>query len=127
MLLAAGQAHAALADHGVEARSEQLDRGQQLRNARRFVHSIRFAVLCAEENIVPDRAEKKKNILRHIADGVFQATARQLLDIYAVDEDRPILGLVKPQEQIHQRALAGSGLADDRANCSSGYLQIDIF
>ena len=46
--------------------------------------------------------------------------------IHAIDEDSPVVGLIHPAQQLHQRALAGPVFADDGDHRAGLQLQIDV-
>ena len=60
-----------------------------------------------------DRAVQQRRVLRHHADRRAQALLRHVRDVLAVDRDAARLGVVQPQQQVHERRLAGAGAADE--------------
>src|SRR5712691_444148 len=45
---------------------------------------------------------------------------------YALDEGRPIVGLVQAGEDVHQRALAGAVLPEQRVDLAVAQVEIDM-
>src|SRR6516162_5820518 len=70
-------------------------------------------------DIFADRGPKKEYILADICNLSAQRAARNGRNILTVDENRPPLGLMEPQDQIEHGRLAPAGRADKR-RCAAG-------
>ena len=113
-----GQPDAALADNRLKLIAEGLDGRQQLRDPRRFPGLFAIDVVNTEQNIVVDRSGKKKDVLRDQADGGLHFGNRYPLDIDTIDKNSSVGWLEKPEQQIHQRALAGTRLTHNTADAT---------
>src|SRR5690606_41443306 len=60
------------------------------------------------------RALEQPGVLEDHADVAPQLVPRHLGDVLAVDEDPAAVELVEAHDQVHERRLAGAGVAHDR-------------
>ena len=111
LALAAGQFHAAVADHGRQPFRQGLDEIAARRD-RRAQHLVVGRLRPAVADVLQDRAMKQRNVLRHHGDRCAQAFLRDPRDILAVDHDAALLHIVEPLQQREQRRFAAAGLAD---------------
>ena len=61
-----------------------------------------------------ERLAEEERLLRHEPDRAAQLGERQPPDVDAVEQHRAAVGVVGPDQQVHQRGLARAGGADDR-------------
>ncbi len=117
MTLAAGELHAALADHGLKTqaalavvqRFDELVRAGLVRGAPEvFFGGVGLAVT----QVVPDGAVQQRGVLSDHADIRAQAFLADLGDVLPVDEDAAALQVIEAQQQIDQRGLAGARRPD---------------
>src|SRR5690242_16435 len=66
----------------------------------------------AEQDVVADRAMQQGRILRHHTDAAAQAFLADIPDVLAADKDTAALDIVKTEQQVDERRLAGAGAAD---------------
>jgi hypothetical protein len=76
-------------------------------------------------DVVPDGSREEEDILLHDADLVAQGTQRQILDVDAVDSDRPFRGFVKAGKEVAQGRFPGAAWTDESDCFASADLQID--
>ena len=126
LLFARGQAVAALADVAVPALFE-LGRDLIGRNGpRRCLDLGVRGVQTAVADVLADRAGEQVRILQHIADVRVQPQLAALAVVPAVDEDLAGGRLKKAAGEVHKRALARAGLADDGDGRSGGDFQREV-
>src|SRR6185503_6722790 len=73
-----------------------------------------------------NRAVQQRRVLRHHADRRAQALLRHVRDVLAVDRDAAGLRLVQPEQQVHERRLAGSGTPDEAYTLARANRQIEV-
>ena len=117
LLLAARERDAALADDGVVAVREGVEVGGDAGDLRgpaddRVDGGI-VGDVEAEGDVVADRGREQERILRHEADGAAQLGERQRADVAAVEQHGAVADVEQARQQLHERALAGAGAADD--------------
>ena len=113
LLLAAGQAAAALGNRHVVAQrmagDEALDAGKPRRREDFFVGGLRLA----ERDVVAQLAEEQVGVLQHKANAGAQIGRVVLADVDAVDQDAALLRLIEAEQQAADRRLARADAADD--------------
>ncbi len=117
---------AELQDLGVVAVRQPLDEPVQADRPRGCHDRLLRGRGCAEADVVGDRARKQERILR---DQRHLRTQRALLhraDVDAVDQHLPAGDVVEAGDQVGDRRLAGSGLADQRHRLSRLDGQVDV-
>ena len=75
-------------------------------------------------DVVGDSAEKQERFLQHQADIAPVVGHRQRADIHAVEQNRAFAEVVKAADQVHQRALAGTAVADQADHLARRDVQI---
>ena len=76
---------------------------------RRLHHFIPRGILPAVSDIFIDRAGKKINVLLYHTDILPQALNRIPMDIFPVQQNLPLVNIIKPGNQIAQRRLSATG------------------
>ncbi len=123
--------HGELAHRGA-GRDRALDAelGQQL--GRRLLHravvderSPRW--LAAEKDVLGDRplGEEVELLVDDAHPPLLRLAGVAEADLFAVEEDRPRVGLIGADEDLHQGALAGAVLADDGMDLTGHDVEID--
>ena len=124
LLLAAGERHAALADHGVIALREAGNvpvhaggdgGGADLRVAR-----------AADADVLLHRAGEQERLLQHNADVLAHIARGHIGNIHAADGDSALRGRVQAAEQKQQAALAGAGAAENAEALPGGHGEADV-
>jgi len=84
--------------------------------------------LCAEDDVLEDgEVVGEHEVLEHHADTGLDGLDRALqCGLRAVDRDRALVGLLHPVEDLHQRRLAGTVLADDGVNRAPADAEGDV-
>ena len=67
----------------------------------------------AEGDVVENGVVEQDRILVHIAHQGAEVLDPQVLDILSVDGDAAAVGVVEAGDEVHERGLAGAGLAHD--------------
>ena len=114
LLLAAREAHAALAEIGVVAfrlRTEELVR---FGGARGGVHLLDARLGLAEAQVVERARAEDHGVLRYERDRAAQLAERRRAQVGAVQRDAAGLRIVETQQQLEHGALAGAARADER-------------
>ena len=106
LFLAAGQAHAALADFGLVAIGKALDHLVNLRHLAGVHRLLKRRVRVGDDEVVVDGAREQDGFLRHHAEVMAQFVGAQVADVVAVDLDLPAGGQVEPLQQLGEGALA---------------------
>ena len=107
LALPARERGAALTDHGVVAVFQLTDEFVRVRGARRGLDLLRGGPGFPVRDVLADRGAEQDRLLQHQADVAPQRGPAVLPDVAAVDQDRAPLRLVQPQDQAHDRGLAG--------------------
>ena len=84
--------------------------------------------LFAEDDVLGDGQDRDQHevLVDHAdpaGDGVRRAGQG---DLFAVEQDRPLIGLGQPVEDVHERGLAGAVLAEQRVDLAGPDLEIDV-
>src|SRR5471032_2345291 len=112
LALAAGQALSALTDHRVVGLRQAQDEFVRVRGARGgddlFARRFRFAV----GDVLGDGAEEQEGLLQHEADVAAVVRHGEGADVDAVEHDGAFGDVVEAADQVDQRALAGTRVAD---------------
>src|SRR6266566_1030102 len=96
LLLATGDIHAALGDHGIKLVLHFLDEFARLRDLSRVPH-LRFrSIFLAKADILRDRTREEHGLLWHKTDFRAQMLLRHLADIEAVNQDATNVDLPAP-------------------------------
>ncbi|KAH0442305.1 P-loop containing nucleoside triphosphate hydrolase protein, partial [Aureobasidium melanogenum] len=120
------QAHATFADAGVVMIRQPLDELVQLCGTR-GAHDIRTRGGGPPvRNVVGNRLVEQHGVLRHDADGFAQALLRHLAQILAVDPDGATVGLIEPEQELHNGRLARPAAADHGQRLARIGMEIDI-
>ena len=75
--------------------------------------------------ILGNGAKNRKGSLQHQADIAAVFRHRQRADVHAIDANRPFRHIVKPADQVHQRALARAGMPDQANHLAGLNIQAD--
>ena len=113
LALTARQAHAALAQKGVvviRQRHDELVRKRRMRCRSDFIVA---GVGAAVADVLERAGREHHRVLRHDADAPPQRLQVHLVGGHAVERDAAGLRVVKAQQQLKHRALAGTAGADD--------------
>ena len=112
--LAARQLDAALADQGLVAVRQVGNEAMGMGEAR-GAHDLGVARLRPRiSDVLGQRAVEQHRLLRHQRNRPAQARLRHAGDVLAVDRDATAVEVVKPLQQLDQRALAAARAADQR-------------
>jgi hypothetical protein len=125
LALSAGQLHAALADHGVEAVRQRVG---ELRDVRRLGRAADLGVggvRPGERDVLPQRAVEHRRVLRHVRDQAAQVGLAQPADVLAADQDPAGVDVRHPQQQPGERGLAAAGPADEADLRPAGHGQVE--
>src|SRR5574343_372058 len=126
LALAAGQALAAFADQRVvavrQAQDELVGVGGAGSGDNFLARCVRFAV----GDVVGDGAEEQERLLQHKADVLTELGNRHGADIDAVDQHLAFGDIVETADQVDQRRLAGTGVADQTDHFARLDDQVDI-
>ena len=126
LLLAAGYVRSALFDPGVVFVGEILDKGIRLRQPAGLLDFLVRGVFIAPAQVVPDRAAEQFVLLQHHGHPVAQGCQVVFFCVHAADPHGALRGVVQPRNQLHQRALAAAGAAQDADDGAGGNMQVDI-
>src|SRR5260370_27628336 len=111
LLLATGDIHAALSDHGIKLVLHILDEFARLRDLSRVPH-LRFRnILLAKADILCDRAREEHGLLWHKSNFRAQMLLRHLADIDAVKQNAATVDIVKARAKADERRFARSAAA----------------
>mmetsp|Transcript_115313 Transcript_115313/g.333122 ORF Transcript_115313/g.333122 Transcript_115313/m.333122 type:complete len:389 (+) Transcript_115313:239-1405(+) len=129
LLLPAAKPHPALADHRAIAFVQVSDELVGVRGARRrddllVGHQV---VLKAIREVLADWAAEDLRLLLHDAHPLLVAPQVVVGERPVVDEDDAGLGVVKSEQQAHERALAGAASADHRDRAAAGDGEVQAF
>ena len=113
LLFAGGEAVAALAHVAVPALFQLGHHGIGRHRPGGGLHFLVGGVQTAVADVLPHGAGEQVGVLQHIADVGVQPQLAPLPVIHPVDEDLSPGGFKEPAGQIHQGALARTGLAHD--------------
>ena len=128
LLLAAGEAEAALADDGVVALRQRGDQLVDLRGAGGVLDLRVGRVGAREAQVLADRRVEQVGLLGDDADRRRRATRRSASRTSMPSIARaPLLGLVQARDEVAERRLARAGLADDRdLRCRRLDVEVDV-
>ena len=108
LALAAGEPDAAFPDHGLVARRQDGDEVVGVGEAAGFLHLVFGRVGLAELEVVLDGAVKEVGVLVDDRDLPAEIVCRHGPDVAAADRDGALLRVPEPQQQAHDRGLAGA-------------------
>ena len=111
--LAAGQARAALADHGLVAVGQRGDEAVGVGGARGGDQLGFRGVRAAETQVVLDGAVEQVGVLRDDRNHLAQRVGIERAQVAPADADRAPLRVVQPQQQAHDRGFPRSAGSDD--------------
>src|SRR5207237_7211376 len=114
LLLAAGEAVAALADDGVVALGQRRDHLVDPGGPGRSLDLLVARVGLREAEVLANALVEEIRLLRDDADEVAQRREAQVADVDAVDRDAAARNVVQPGSEIAEGRLAGPGLAHER-------------
>ncbi len=113
LALAARQLHAALAHRRAVALRQAADELVRLGRLR-GAHDVGLRDIAQSiPDVLGHRAVGQEAVLRHVADRAAQLLQIERRDVDAVQADAARGGVVQPQQQLDQRALAAAGAADE--------------
>ena len=95
-----------LADLGVVALRQLLDHVVDLGDPAGLHHVGESRVGIRRDQVLVDGAGEEHRLLRHHAEILAQLVGGEMADVASVDGDAAVVGLVEPQQQLRQRALA---------------------
>ncbi len=113
LLLAAGNGHAAFAEHRFVAVGEFLDVAVNVCEHRGFFHGIGLGVIHREGDVVGDRVAEQEVVLRDVGRRRTDVADRHAVDVVPVNEDRAVRHVVGAEDKVNDRGLAGTGAADE--------------
>ena len=113
LLLALGDAVAAVGDHGVVAIGQGGDHVVDVRGLGGGDDLLAGGLGAGVGEVVVDRAVKEPCVLKHHGELAAQAVAGQLADVPAVQQDAPAGHVVEAHQQVDERGLAAARFADD--------------
>jgi len=76
--------------------------------------------------VFPDRAAKQERLLKHDSQPLPQLAGRQPADVDPVDLDAPLLDVVEPGQEVHERGFSGAAAAHDPDHLAGGHLEGDV-
>ncbi|MCY1359782.1 hypothetical protein D9M69_463770 [compost metagenome] len=76
--------------------------------------------------VVAQGAGEQLNVLGHVADVVAQLADVDLADIHTIDQQRAVIRLIQPHQQLRQRALARAASANDADLLAGTDRQVDV-
>ena len=114
LLLAAGEAVAALADDGVVALGQRRDHVVDPGSLGGRLDLLVGRVRLREAEVLAHRRVEEVRLLRDDADEVGQRLEAQVADVDAADRDPPAADVVEPRREVAERRLPRAGLADER-------------
>ncbi len=126
LALAAGQRHAALADHRVVAVGHRLDELVRVGQFGRAPDLAGRGAGLAVRDVLPDRRAEEQRVLQDEADLIAQRLQPIPPDVRAVDDDRPGRRIVEPRNQAHDRGLPGSRRTDNRRDLAGFDREADV-
>ena len=118
--MAAGQAGAALADHGLVAVGQRLDEVVRVGGARGGNDVGLAGVGAAEPQVVLDRAVEQVGVLRHHGDHPAHRFGIERAQVLAADADGAALWIVQAEQQPHDGGFAGPAGADNADALAGG-------
>ena len=107
LALPAREGRPALADHRVVAVLQLANEFVRVRRPRRRRDLLQRRLGLAVGDVLADGGPEQQRLLQHDADVAPQRGALVLPQVAAVDQDGAALRLVQPQDQAHDRGLAG--------------------
>src|SRR5262249_40414703 len=114
--LASGESQATLADHGVIALGQALDKVVGQRGAGGFNHSLMRNIRLAISDVVAHRIVEQDGFLGHNPDLRAQRSHGDIANVEAINLDGARGYIEETRDQVHQRALprpAGAYNGDD--------------
>lgn len=106
LALAARNADAALAHHGVKATGQAIDKLGRVGQARCLANLLVSGVGAAVGDILANGAVEQQRLLRHVGNLAAQALLRAARDVLAVHEHATALYVVQAQQQLGECRLA---------------------
>ena len=126
LLLADGE----VADLGVGVDPQAIPVAELADAPPRFVHVEQRPLdeLVAEDHVLRHGEHRDQlEMLVHHADPVVDGVVHTIeADVFATDPDRPSIGLVEAEHHVHQRALAGTVLAQQAVDLALVEDQVDV-
>src|SRR6185437_14735861 len=89
-------------------------------------HFLVGRAFLAEADVLPDRHVEQHVFLEHHRHALAKRIARHFPDIDAVDGDASLVGNIKAQNQIEQRALARTARPDNRDGLPTSSLRLRL-
>src|SRR5581483_4691383 len=126
LLLAAGEAVAALADDRVVAVGEAADEVVDVGGAGSARDLVIAGIGLGVADVVADRGVEQVGLLRDDADRAVQRLERELADVVAIDADAAFGRVVEAGEEVRQGGLAGARWADEGGDAAGRDLQGDV-
>ncbi len=126
LALAAREAAAALADHGVVAIRQFEDEFMRARELGRGNDRLDGHGGIGQGDVVADRTVEEHALLQHDADLTAQPGRVDDAEVEAVDEHAAALRHIEALHELRQRALAGPGRADDADDLPGRNVEVDV-
>ena len=117
---------AVLADDGVIALRQTLDKAVAVRRLRRGDDLLAGGVRLAQRDILPDGRVADPCVLQDHAVLRTQDVPRHRAHVRAVDEDHAFIHVIKAHQQVDERGFAAAGRADDGDVLAGADAQIQI-
>ena len=124
--LSAGEITALLGHRGVQTTLLLLHKGFRLSQRKCLPQLFVHGIFLAPPQIFPDRPPKEHCPLGYHADLLSERFHPIFLHISAVHAHRPLRGIVKPGDHIHQRGFTRARTAYDTDGLSSAHFDIYI-
>ena len=120
LALAAREARAAFADHGLIAIGQRFDEVMRVGGAGGGDKLGLVGVGAAETQVVLDRAVEQVGVLRHDGDHPAHRLRVERAQVLPADADRAALRVVQAEQQAHDGGLAGAAGPDDADALAGG-------
>ena len=91
-----------------------------------MVHFLFCCVFFSMTQIIRDRPAEKKGFLRHVTDFVTQPLLRIFTHIFSVDQNIPVLNIIKPHQKAGDRRFSRTGTAYNCCCLSFFYSEVYI-
>ena len=125
--LSAGEQHAVVADHGVDALRHGLDEGLGMGAAHGIRNGFRPRTSqAAVGDVVGQGVVEEGDVLRHKGDLPAQARKAVVGQRLAVEQDAPAARLVEARDQARQGGLSGAGAPDQRHGLAGFDVEGDV-
>ena len=127
LLLAAGNGHAALAQHGLITVFKVHDVVTDVRQRGSTVNVLPGSVIHTEPDVMGDGVREEEVVLRDIGAGVAHRVDGNGVDVFAIHKQGAVRHVVGTEQQVYQSGLARARLAHDAHSLAGLDREADVF